>query len=469
MGVKLFSEVKLKKLLVLYLYLMIGIIIFFNYPTGSDSVLLINYWVDTLAYFIMTGVFLSIFFKNKMEIFEPIVFISFVYITMFTIVPIIDIVTGEILWFGVDLFKYGVKGTIIAVLGYLMFCFGYTSSIKNKKGTSILNEKQKTYDINKIIKVSVLVWLICFMLSLVYVSSSGMDFAYIFTLGVTGDIDLTQVSATPLGFVSMFSYSLLPTCLIYSNYGKSKSLKILLFLGTLGIQLIRGFRFIIVIFILSHVYFFYLKKEKRPSMKTIAIIAIVFVILIGIMGFYRGAVRSGQSVAWNEFSWDDINEAIFGNFRIYKTYYGIIKAVPSMTPFMYGKQMILYTFVMFIPRALWPEKPIPEGGTAIQLGITKYAALAGTAYPGIGEFYYEFNVFGVIVFMFLFGLWMKALKEKYMLNNKDNFGLMLYSIMVPATLQLIIRGYTPSNFYLIIFLTFPLVIIKKASIKKVNK
>lgn len=457
-------KIKLKYLFAIYFYLLIGCIIILNYPRDIDSILSLNYVVDTIAYFIMTGIFLLIIFKNKLDIFDPIVFISVIYITMFTIVPIIDILSGEILWFGVDLFPYGFKGTSLAVIGYIFFCLGYSISIRRRRPIKEKNNDiiQRQYDINKIILLSLLAWVFCFILSMIYVMASGKSLMYIFSLGLKGDFDATNISSTPLGFISMFSYSLLPTCLIYSNYGNSKSIKILLFIGTFIIQLIRGFRFTIVILILSYIYFYYLKNKKRPTGKTILLLLIIIFITIGIMGFYRGDLRSGNSVNWDEFSLDDINDAILGNFRIYKTYYAVIKAVPSMTSYMYGQQMFVYTIVMFIPRVIWPSKPSPHGGDAIKLGISDYAKIAGQAYPNIGEFYYEFGIIGVIFFMWLFGFWMSRIKRKYFYST-DQFDLIIYSIIIPATLQLIIRGYTPSNFYLIVFIIAPVILIKKYS------
>lgn len=460
-GVNLLKKNTLLKLIYLYIYIIIGVFFIYKRPQYLNTILSQNYTVNLIAYFLMGILFLIIIFRKKIDIFEPIVFVSIIYIPMFTIIPMIDMIIGEILWFGVDLFSYGVKGTIISVIGYIMFCFGYVLSI-NRASYKRSNNFNIVYNENKIIKLSLFGWIICLILSLIYLTSNGMSVLYALTLGFGGELHIDQSSSTPLGFISMFSYSLIPTWLIYTIYGNSKPLKVLLFIGTIMIQLIRGFRFIVLIMLLSYFFFTYLKKRKQPSIKTIVLMLSLVIILIGVMGFYRGAVRIGETVSWDNFDFTDVIEAVVGNFRIYKTYYAVIKAVPDMTSYMYGKQMFLYTLVMFIPRALWSGKPSPPGMEAIELGISNYAVKAGQAYPNIGEFYYEFGILGVVVFMWLFGVLMKKLKNKY-LPSEDKFDLVIYSILVPTTLQIIIRGYTPSNFYLVIFLILPITIIRLLS------
>lgn len=456
------TKKQFKALNIILLYIAIGLFIIIGYPSNIDTVLQQNYIIDTIAYFFMTGLPIILLIKGKIDIFDPIVFISLIYITMFSIIPIIDIKIGEIMWFGQNLFEYGVKGTIIAIIGYSAFFIGYTIQINKNNKKKIENISENIYNENKITLIALRLWIVCFILSVIYIMfAGGKDIMYILSLGILGDVNSNMQTSTPLGVVSMFSYSLIPTCLIYINYSKSKLISIIIFTLTVIIQLARGFRFIMIILILSYIFLYYLKNGKRPSGKVIIGILITMVMVVSIMGYSRNSIRSGADINWAGFNLEEIYENIFGNFRIYHTYYGVVKAVPKMTPHMYGSQMIIYTIVMFIPRALWRNKPYPNGGEAIRLGVSEYAAAAGQAYPGLGEYYYEFGILGVIFFMWLLGYWMRKIKNKYILNKTDDFGLIKYSIIVPTTLQLLIRGYTPSNFYLIIFLIMPIAIIKR--------
>ena len=57
--------------------------------------------------------------------FEPIYFITIIYAVLYFVTPIYDILTGEYLWFGYDLFEYGVESTLIALTGYIVFYIFY--------------------------------------------------------------------------------------------------------------------------------------------------------------------------------------------------------------------------------------------------------------------------------------------------------------------------------------------------------
>lgn len=461
---------KIRKIIIILVYLLIGVVILLNYQYNTDILLRENYLINIISYFVMTGLFLIIFFKNKMNIFEPITFFSLIYIPMFSIVPIIDIISGEILWFGINTFKYGVKATLIAIVGYVAFCIGYTISLRKKK---IMNKKiilnLKRFNIKKAEKNTLIIWMICLILSLIYLMSSGLSISYIFTLGIQGEKDISNVSGTPLGFISMFSYSLVSLCLLYNFIGTRKINKIIVTFCTIMIQMIRGFRFIVMILLISHFFMYYIKKRKTPSLRTIVLLTSGALFLIGFIGFYRNSIRLGNGLVVGDFKIRDITDAVLGNFRIYKTYYAIVGVVPSQVEYLYGSQMILYTLTMFIPRFIWANKPYPNGLEAIKVGISDYAATAGQAYPCTGEFYYEFGVIGVIFFMIIFGYLARKLKEIINYKNMDVFNLVIYSVLVSSILQLTIRGYMPSNFYLIVFLILPIIIIKKNCLLNTSK
>ena len=89
----------------------------------------------------------------------------------------------------------------------------------------------------------------------------------------------------------------------------------------------------------------------------------------------------------------------------------------------------------------------------------KVRFLSGTAYPIIGEFYIEFGSAGVVIFMFLYGYLNKSWLNRYGLSY-SKFDKIMYSILLLSNFQIVIRGYTPSNFYMVIFFVLPLLFIK---------
>jgi len=447
------------------IYIIIGIFFASQLTKVKNPIYFNNYIIDLAAYFFMAGIFIIIFLKNKADILDPVVFFSAIYITMFSIVPLFDIITENTLWFGVDLFSYGVKGTVISIIGYLAFVFGYIFT--NVKKNVIVSNKNNNYNYNKIIFFSLAIWIFGLTMSLLFLFlNKGQSILYIITLGLKGQINSGNLISLPLGFISVISTIMIPAYLIYYHYGKSKFLKFILFYLTSMNLLIRGFRFIIIIFLLAHFYLYYLYFKKRPSIVKIIFLLVLILLLIGLIGFYRNDVRMGSEVKWSAFKLEYIIESFLNNFRIYRNYYSVIKTVPDKIQYGYGQQMFKYTIILFIPRVIWPGKPLPKVNEPIRIGISEYAAKAGQAYPNLGEYYYEFGIFGVVIFMFIFGFLNKKIKVKYKDNFQSDWDLIIYSLFLPAMLQLIIRGYTPSNFYLIISLICPIVFIKK--ITKMN-
>lgn len=110
---------------------------------------------------------------------------------------------------------------------------------------------------------------------------------------------------------------------------------------------------------------------------------------------------------------------------------------------------------MMIPRALWRGKPYPPTHEVATAAMNSVAAKSGMAFPNIGEFYFEFGAIGVVVCMFVFGILCAKLKR--MLEKANNLeSMIIYSVTFLSLVQIIGRGYIPSNFYLLIFLNLPM-------------
>lgn len=153
-----------------------------------------------------------------------------------------------------------------------------------------------------------------------------------------------------------------------------------------------------------------------------------------------------------------VYDIILDNFSIVKTYYGIVLNIPNEMGYTLGRQIILYTAIMLIPRAVWLSKPQPILRDVISASVTEYSARAGTAYPYVGEYYHEFGIFGVIVLSLILGKLLGRLKC-YMFKS-DIHSQIVYATVFPLVFQILIRGYTPSNFYMIVFVILPVIISK---------
>ncbi len=449
------------------------VVLFFIYllllPWTAQKVYIKNYLVDGLCLFGVILLLISYANKNKFDMFEPIYFISAIYVLMYFITPIYDILTEEYLWYGYNLFEYGVTSSLIAFLGYFAFYVFYRFSFEKGKDRSIIfdtldqqNERSVASDTG-LIAVILVMYVVCFVANLWYlVQYYGASLLYVLTLGLLGEMSGTPTDAS-IGFISMLSYCLPTTVLLYWEYGKSKLLKIILFVPMLMMQITRGFRFFVIQIFVTFFAYYFIRKGKRPKLKALLGLFVLLMIPVLLMTLFRDTIRAGGGLSISTFSASRLKEgfdaAFWDNLRIYQNFYGMVGVIPEEFGFVYGRQMIVGTLVMMIPRALWPGKISMYGGEGLVTLIGANIA-AGQAYPNLGEYYYAIGVFGVVLFMSLYGWWMKRERVKNMPKRSGGLNNIIFAVLLGANLQLIIRGYTPSNFWYLIFSILPVIILK---------
>lgn len=98
----------------------------------------------------------------------------------------------------------------------------------------------------------------------------------------------------------------------------------------------------------------------------------------------------------------------------------IVYSVPNKVPYTYGKDLWLI-FAAWIPRAIWPEKPIINLGTRFQQMVVNPDATVqygiSTSLPG--SFYWKFGPVGIIGGMLIIGVLWRFLHE-YLVEPRDN-------------------------------------------------
>lgn len=443
-------------------YVLFGLYLIASMPPELDRLLWQNYVTDLTAYFVMAGLACVVFAKRGYNLVDPIVLVSALYISLFSVAPIRDIIVGDYLTFGVNTLTHGVQATVIAVAGYLCLVAGYLLRLPMR---SLIGDRSDTAARGLIARRALAIWVAAFVVALVSAMASGKGANYILTLGLLGDAAAEAPMDTPLGFGAVVGQAMIPTAIVYAHTAGSRWLTGLVQLLTFTVLASQGFRYVIIIFVLAHAFVWYAKRKTKPRVTTIALLVAGLALFSGVMGAYRGALRTGGSMEWSSVGIDAVETAVFENLAIYKTYYGVVHAVPELVPYGLGSQIFVYTVIMFIPRMIWAAKPLPEVWAPIRAGVSDYAAEAGSAYPNVGEYYYEFGLLGVLIFMFLFGLGLNFVRSKYMTSNRIA-EVVLYGVIVAASFQLIIRGYTPSNFYMVLVLAVPTFIIRGAKRKK---
>ena len=441
------------------------LLLFIIKPEGLSGTLNDNWVVDSIC--IVSSVFILALMYNErvFDALSPLTFFSALFISMFFITPLFDMAYDHTIVFGVtDLFDYGIRATLIAFGGFLSFCIVYTIRIKLYKTKESYEPVQISEPIKqRIAKISFILWCVYFVVALVLnIFTTGFSIRYILSFGIWGDADVYRSTSSPLGFLIQFTRGIITVQLIYQYASNNRAAKIIICILTAFLQIIAGFRYMIVVMICSMFYFNSILEKKRISLIKVVVLVGVLALIAGIVGYGRNAVRAGYGFSISGFSLDVIlEETIFGNLGIYKSYYAVVKAVPRLTPYIYFDQMLQYTIILLVPRIIWPNKPLNPGTKAQLFGMNQAAVDSGYAYPFIGEYYYSFGILGVLLFCGIFGYWLANNCQKYRYSATTEYDYIWYSVSTPMILQLIIRGYTPTNFYYVIALIFPFLLIKR--------
>lgn len=424
-------------------------------PTNLSAQLHKNYIFLVVAYFLYTYFLWITFVRHKIDLFEPLVFVSAMYFALLIFAPMVCIIRGTTLILGADTMGGCIRGTTIFLISFFFFFIGYY-----KKGSR--KEKRKKIDGNGVFdkcQLMLLFWVGCLFLTIIYDMSEGKSPLYILTFGQAGAVAQEQ-SDSSLQILINFSYSLLGAWLyLWKEWESHDIVKIAMYLITLSVFATRGFRFILVIALFAPVVLHYLINKKRPNIFNVIVVCILILSFMGSFESIRNNLRTGTQITEVTTGTDALWDVFDSDFCTFKAYYGVVEAFPQKMNYTYGKQMLLYTAVMMIPRALWKEKPYPPTHEVATVAMNEVAAKSGMAFPNIGEFYFEFGPIGVVVCMFIFGVLCSNLKV--ILKKADDIeDLIIYSVTFLALVQIIGRGYIPSNFYLLIFLNLPMFLLE---------
>lgn len=443
-------------------------------PLGQEEVYIENYAVDALGILIITGLCVYYSMRVGFDVFDPLYLVTGIYGFLYFITPMYDIVSGHNTWFGYSLFPYGVKATWIALAGYLGLYFCYTSKVRIKYDRRLrlrfrdrdgrYKERDKITE-NTRIMVILGMYVVCFLANLYYLINSGYtSLLYIMTLGLLGGGGRTEEQLGSIGYLAMLSYCLPTIVLLYWKYSKSLLKTTILFIPMLMMQITRGFRFFIVQIAITFAAYFYISNGKRPRIVNMIGILLLLMIPVIIMTMFRNDIRGGHGLDLGQLSFaalsEAVEDAIWDNFRIYNNYYGVVGKVPSEYGYVYARQIIIGTLIMMIPRAIWPNKLSSAAGAELYQVIGQNLYKTGQALPGLGEFYYSCGPVGVVLFMSIYGLFLRYVWRRLVKNTRGELDLIAFSVLLGANLQVLIRGYTPSNFWYVVFCLIPIYVVK---------
>ena len=118
----------------------------------------------------------------------------------------------------------------------------------------------------------------------------------------------------------------------------------------------------------------------------------------------------------------------------------IIRDTPSVSPFQNGRTLALIP-IAYIPRALWPEKPIITIGHWVADAYLPYGYLLDTKLGStwVGEFYLNRGTPVVVIGMMVMGMLLKLAHEVLMRPNAS-IPIITAAVIVMSTAPLALQG-----------------------------
>lgn len=411
---------------------------------------------------IILGMMMHLHYSKILDIFDPFYWSSAVYFAVMVIAPYVWVVEGKTTWHGAPVLENLVIGTFFFGVSYAAFTIASVSRTKSKADRLMIDEvyRKQNIEFDEDKRLEVISWFVFIaglIMSLIYLRYRGRSLLTSLSLGTRGTYSEDLSATGSFWFLNQGTRVMMCGVMMLFSYSKRFKLgNALAFALTFMLVLSSGKRNQLMVIVLAPIIFFYLLKEKRPKLLQVIGSVVVFVFILGLVGiwrstFFRGGTIETQSV-------DDIMTSFMVNIEVFFPYYTMLSVVPSVFPYQFGASY-LYTFIQFIPRALWAGKPVSPATDLASTMFGMYAAY-GPAYCNYAEMYLDFGVLGMIIGMGIFAIVSKKMYEKGCGIYANKFDMISFSLFLPYLFEYITRGHFPSVATEVFFMWGPLWVTK---------
>ncbi|MGB9596697.1 MAG: O-antigen polymerase, partial [Candidatus Poribacteria bacterium] len=383
--------------------------------------------------------------KKELDFFEPVIIMILMSQIRHVLRPVYWLETGyvdlpilidnDMKWNSIN------KGLIYNIIGLLIYYLGYYSGI----GWNIANRigdfefvRNSEWDANKVKKCIIAFSLVGFMFYciIVYINGGLMNM-------LKGWSTRSKLFAGEFYFLWGFSALVISSYILFCFYITTrKTIKKTMFtwihiLFTAILMFTFGGRGRVVSFFLVLLTLYnYLKHKIGTKMLLIfAFLAILFL---------QAALLLRESTWRGSFDIYAIEQLNFGRFdKIIKSflerpnfdyYASVIALVPNKVPLQMGRTY-LSLLAAPIPRKLWKNKPFIHEGSYVR-NLISPEETGGRPIGNIGIFYLNFHIPGIVIGMFILGLFNSVLYS-FLKNNINNRNIiLLYSILLVPSLSL---------------------------------
>jgi len=412
------------------------------------------------------------FRQKHIDIFNPIFLISFLFFYYY-VMPLFDrLVLFKLFPKDImlkDLFfmelrpedDYIVFKTVMAcILGVFMFYVGYYSEIGRRLASAL--PLQKSVTMSKFRNMGLTYLFIGATITTLLVTDVGGIETYISLHWARRFFYSSYVTNYLLYFHRLLLITSIISLFVYVSVKKSVTVKILWFMLTvvfLVYFMFEGGRRIIVELIISLLIVRHY-TVKRISLPKISFAGALLFLLVPVLDVFRSTVHLG----FHEFKRYLLDADISLLLRYNTEYNGafgvlinVVDKVPQEIDYFYGISFIRPLFAI-IPRPIWPEKPLEVSQIMAHYLYPKEVGLS-VASTVVGEAYFNLGYAAIIIAMFTFGVFSKAIYIYLQRNTRNSSTILVYACVFPFIFEFL-RGPISGGMLLIIsqlFLLLPII------------
>lgn len=391
--------------------------------------------------------------KWVQRIWSPLMLVSLSLVYYGIISPLYAVYTDDTFQRGQEHRQYLLTGWLAILLSYVCLTVGFFIFTKKGLVTTRLSKTSTDIPPNVIFVWVRNIWiLVLFILFVQY----GFSFVNKFkpTNVTNEDYTLTYVGSLS-GYLLQSSSILLfanVLSLLYLLKTGRWILPVALMILTAFFFINEGFRYRLVLLLVSLVSFYYLRAKTLPRVSVVLIVGIPFFLLMGTLEIARSY---GHGI-------DTAKLSGVSRSRLYSNSFNEGSSVFLATSYLVEKNerfsdlyFVFNAIAMPIPRALWPNKPGAEYLFQANLDLYGRIHASGQAYLYYAEYYMSFGWVGIIIFSFLLGLLMQKVWRYYLRNDRSDLH-MIFICLFNAFLYVVVsRGYLAQQLTLFFFTAFP--------------
>ena len=328
------------------------------------------------------------------------------------------------------------KPVLLTLMGFIFFTLGY---LFYSYKPFVSNKKPVIWNLKKLNLLSFILSFISFISLIKFVISSKVNLLLV-TLQTFSSYrgvseDLSDYNAN--GFLRvLIQLSIIVFYINYVHFKKSQNktfsnkfylifsflISLLFFFFT---QSRSGVMFLFINCFLINYYLNFNKFSYKRLLVLFSVVVLFFSFMTSIRGGSGFDLK--DAVQDSFFSVLDPLVANNGGIDTSKTAH-IMNYVDKHNDFKYGSGY-LFIFSSFIPRAIWPNKPV---NIDTEVGMKVYNATSygtGAVPPGlIAESYWNFGYLGILIIPFIVGIFTRRIHNYFKIINNDNNKILLYVV-----------------------------------------